>query len=66
MAAFDTTTVYGAGQSFGGRIINALTNVLGLLKTWNDERITRNTLSRLTDRELDDIGLIRGDIEGMR
>lgn len=26
-------------------------------------RVTKNALSRLSDRELDDIGLCRGDIE---
>lgn len=30
---------------------------------WNDARVTRNALSRLSDRELDDIGLSRGDID---
>ncbi len=30
---------------------------------WNDARVTRNALSRLSDRELDDIGLTRGDID---
>jgi uncharacterized protein YjiS (DUF1127 family) len=30
---------------------------------WNDARITRKALSRLSDRELDDIGLCRGDID---
>ncbi|MEZ5771883.1 MAG: DUF1127 domain-containing protein [Defluviimonas denitrificans] len=30
---------------------------------WNDARVTRNALSRLTDRELDDIGLTRADID---
>lgn len=29
---------------------------------WNDARVTRNALSKLTDRELDDIGLSRSDI----
>ncbi len=33
------------------------------VSAWNDARITRNALSRLSDRELDDIGLSRGDIE---
>ncbi len=32
---------------------------------WNDARVTRNALSRLTDRELDDIGLSRGDIDSI-
>lgn len=30
---------------------------------WNDARVTRTALSKLSDRELDDIGLCRGDIE---
>ena len=32
---------------------------------WNDARVTRNALSRLSDRELDDIGLTRGDIDSI-
>lgn len=32
---------------------------------WNDTRVTRNALSRLTDRELDDIGLTRADIDSV-
>jgi uncharacterized protein YjiS (DUF1127 family) len=32
---------------------------------WNDARVTRNALSRLSDRELDDIGLSRGDIDSI-
>lgn len=34
-----------------------------LLEARRDTRVTRRELSRLTDRELDDIGLCRGDIE---
>ena len=30
---------------------------------WNHERQTRNSLSSLTDRQLQDIGLVRGDID---
>ncbi|MTH66494.1 DUF1127 domain-containing protein [Paracoccus shanxieyensis] len=30
---------------------------------WNEARITRRELNSLTDRELIDIGLFRGDIE---
>jgi uncharacterized protein YjiS (DUF1127 family) len=30
---------------------------------WNDARVTRKTLNKLSDRELDDIGLCRGDID---
>lgn len=30
---------------------------------WNDRRVTRDELYRLSDRELEDIGLTRGDID---
>jgi uncharacterized protein YjiS (DUF1127 family) len=32
---------------------------------WNDARSTRNALSQLSDRELEDIGLCRGDIDAL-
>lgn len=35
----------------------------GALIAWAEVRETRNQLNRLTDRELSDIGLSRGDIE---
>ena len=36
--------------------------VIKALVAWNDRRATRNALAKLSDRELDDIGLTRGDI----
>ena len=30
---------------------------------WNDARVTRNELRKLSDHELGDLGLTRGDIE---
>ncbi|HRO14962.1 MAG TPA: DUF1127 domain-containing protein [Paracoccus sp. (in: a-proteobacteria)] len=39
------------------------TRLRATITRWADTRATRNELSRLTDRELDDIGLCRGDIE---
>ncbi|MFY8145490.1 MAG: DUF1127 domain-containing protein [Rhodobacter sp.] len=36
---------------------------LGRVKGWSDARATRKALSALSDRELDDIGLCRGDID---
>ena len=63
MAAFDTTrTTYGAPGLFGrfGAFVNALSSSL---IAWNDARVTRNALAKLSDRELADIGLARGDIE---
>lgn len=63
MAAFDTTrTTYGS-HAGTGRIGSLFTALVGKLVAWNDARVTRNALSGLSDRELDDIGLVRGDID---
>ncbi len=63
MATFDTTrTTYGATGLFG-RIGDALNTVFAAVVAWNDARATRNALSKLSDRELEDIGLVRGDID---
>lgn len=37
--------------------------ILARLNDWNEARKTRNALSRLTRAELDDIGLVPGDID---
>lgn len=42
---------------------NVVARFFSMIATWNDARVTRRELNRLTDRELDDIGLTRGDIE---
>lgn len=63
MAAFDTTrTTYGSNGLFG-RIGDFFATVTGMIASWNDARMTRNALAGLTDRELEDIGLVRGDID---
>ncbi len=41
---------------------NLLSAILGRIISWNDRRVTLKMLHRLTDRELYDIGLERGDI----
>ncbi|MGJ8609979.1 MAG: DUF1127 domain-containing protein [Octadecabacter sp.] len=41
----------------------SVASLIGTLVSWNDARMTRNSLNKLTARELDDIGLVRGDIE---
>ena len=61
MAAFDTTRP--ASGLSAGRISAVFANAFSAVAAWNDARITRNSLSKLTARELDDIGLSRGDIE---
>ncbi|MEN8894481.1 MAG: DUF1127 domain-containing protein [Yoonia sp.] len=61
MAAFDTTRPTAVLSA--GRITNLVTSTFGNIATWNDARNTRKTLSKLTARELEDIGLCYGDIE---
>lgn len=63
MAAVETTrpAPYGAITTY--RAINALSNAVMTLRAWNDARVTRNALAKLSDRELDDIGLCRGDLD---
>ncbi len=63
MAAVETTrpAPYGAITTY--RAITGLSNAFAALAAWNDARVTRKALNKLSDRELDDIGLCRGDIE---
>ena len=65
MAAFETTrsAPFGATSTF--HVIQFVSNALVSVKGWNDARVTRNALSSLSDRELDDIGLCRGDINNI-
>lgn len=62
MAAYDTTRPYAASGS-AVRFGNIFSAIFAAVAAWNDARLTRNSLSALTDRELDDIGLVRGDID---
>ncbi|SEL11821.1 DUF1127 domain-containing protein [Roseovarius nanhaiticus] len=43
-----------------------LTRMFSAFTAWNDARATRKALSALTDRELEDIGLTRGDVANFR
>ena len=47
----------------GGVVGHVAARLVAMLSAWNDTRVTRRELSRLSDRELDDIGLCRGDME---
>ena len=63
MAAYETsrTAPFGAISIF--RAVQGISGMIAAVSAWNDARVTRKALSKLTDRELDDIGLCRGDIE---
>lgn len=60
MAVIDTRTAPFAPASVFGR---AIVKTIAAIGEWNDARATRKALSQLSDRELDDIGLCRGDID---
>ena len=63
MAAFDTTRP-STGLA-AGRTASIFTSAFAAVASWNDARITRRALSKLTARELDDIGLCYGDIDAV-
>ncbi len=56
-----TNRTFGAGFS----ATKVLSSLVGFVAAWNDARVTRRALESLSDRELDDLGLNRGDIEGI-
>lgn len=60
MAAIDTPHIaYSVVSRFADLFASASATVIA----WNDARTTRNALNVLSDRELSDIGLCRGDID---
>lgn len=63
MAATNTTRTAPLGAITTYRFIQFVSAGLSSVGNWNDRRMTRNALGKLSDRELDDIGLCRGDIE---
>jgi uncharacterized protein YjiS (DUF1127 family) len=63
MALYDTTRAQAGTPSLTGRMSATFASLATTLMAWNDARVTRNSLAQLSDRELDDIGLSRGDIE---
>ncbi len=61
MAVYATQAQPFAGTSV--RTGSLFTAIVKAVSDWNDSRVTRNSLNALSDRELDDIGLTRGDID---
>ncbi len=60
MAVIDTVRPHLNTTGSFGQFIARLS---GAIATWNDSRKTRKALSSLSDRELEDIGLTRADID---
>lgn len=64
MAAFDAPRPL-AHVTSGAGITHHVSAAFGALAAWNDARVTRKALGQLSARELNDIGLIPGDIEAI-
>ncbi len=65
MATFDTNRPTVDGVRFGASSGGFITTLFAKIIAWNDSRVTRNALSALSARELEDIGLSRGDLANM-
>lgn len=63
MAATNTTRTAPLGAVTTYRFIQFVSTGFNAVGNWNDRRMTRSALGKLSDRELDDIGLCRGDID---
>lgn len=62
MAAFATTRKAPLGAASTYRFFHFFDVISSAVAQWNEDRLTRKALEKLSDRELDDIGLSRGDI----
>lgn len=65
MAAIDTTRTAFAAPAVANRSGTFLSRLMGTFSAWNDARLTRKALHALSDRELDDIGLARNEIDAI-
>ena len=63
MAAIVTSRAAPFGAITTFRFFQFFSSAYIAVANWNDARVTRNALGKLSDRELDDIGLCRGDID---
>ena len=63
MAAYETSAAAPVGAISIIRPVPGFGGLIAAISAWNDARMTRKALGRLSDRELDDIGLCRGDVE---
>lgn len=63
MAAFDTSRAPAVSSVIAGRLGAQIVSFFGAVTDWNEKRLTRKQLHSLSERELQDIGLARGDID---
>ncbi|MEM6375674.1 MAG: DUF1127 domain-containing protein [Pseudomonadota bacterium] len=60
MAFYENTRASERGARVEGSVLN---RIAAAVAHWNETRKTRAALTRLSDRELEDIGLTRGDVD---
>jgi len=65
MATFETTRPAPFGAEILHRAVSYIDELREALVEWNNHRVTRNAIARLSDRELNDIGLSRADVDAM-
>ena len=63
MTTFSTNSTTFGTTSVAARISGAVHSAIDAALFWNDARLTRNALKSLSNRELEAIGLSRGDIQ---
>jgi len=63
MAAHVTSAAAPFGAISMFRSVQVVGTTIAAVSAWNDARVTRTALGKLSNRELDDIGLCRGDID---
>lgn len=63
MAAYESSRAAPFGAISIFRAVQFVSANVSAFAAWNDGRVTRNALGKLSDRELDDIGLCRGDVD---
>lgn len=63
MSAIVSAPKLGSFESVASQAVSFVKSTVSSVILWEQNRRTRNTLSKLSDHELDDIGLTRGDID---
>lgn len=63
MSAIVSAPKFGSFESVASQAVSFVKSTVSSVILWEQNRRTRNTLSKLSDHELEDIGLTRGDID---
>lgn len=58
-------TVHAVARSVADAVLGAVARLSNRIRTWRRVRATRAALTQLDDRTLEDVGIARGEIEGV-